>query len=162
MDDWKDDDSGVSPVFGLSASLDDQESLKAPKRYIDRRDWLAIEKGVLIPLETPLPEHCLDTDQGWLDPDGKLMPCQRLGHNNLALRIEKTRGITCVDTTYCKLHDNQWWAPDEAEATQAQLSAIFDWCQQHRREMPWWTKPDAKPGKLTVPSLWGKVKPGGD
>jgi hypothetical protein len=116
------------------------------------KEWLPIEvmRSNEEPVSEYLPEPTLDAEDGWLSPDGKLYPCGMEQHNSLQYDLEEHLGVEDLEKAgWIKLSGGKiyatgqkigWYLDDETNnpPTQSQLNTIFDWCQMHHEDLPWW------------------------
>lgn len=126
-----------------------------------------VEREETAPPPAPPPEPTLDTQDGWLSPEGKLYPCAYSGHNDLAERlgwdhVREKAGWVRLSSFEGGVH----WMPVQVHepgglgapprpqeyrglesATEEQKATIVDWCMLHGRELldelqpeeTWWT-----------------------
>lgn len=94
----------------------------------------------MTPLKPPRAEQ-LNTESGWLVPDGTLYPCQLRGHGQLAcdLGYRHLNGFS-HDPRLCHLTGGRWLKMPDSQPTQAQLTTIWEWCQHHGRNLPFWVR----------------------
>ena len=91
--------------------------------------------------------HSLDTTNGWLSPEGVLIPCKYMEHDFFALVILKEiygiddthsiRGDVLVNRKWVKLQDKMWSKlyKVDFQVTQSQYDTIWDYCQKHKLTM---------------------------
>lgn len=101
--------------------------------------------------EAPKPDLTFEADTGWLSPDGKLYPCEYHEHERLALQLGLDYSLLHGVRGWVHLNEGLWRDPNmhsrlrndgdgepPSELSQAQIDAIFDWCQKHRKKPPVW------------------------
>lgn len=107
----------------------------------------------LIPISKPT----LDTNNGWLSPDGNLYPCDKFQHNNLQGSLERNFGIPNLEKNWIKLLKFDLQSPMFLECydkpTQAQINTMFDFCEKHKIQFPDWI--DEKITILNIPTRKG-------
>lgn len=72
---------------------------------------------------------------GWLNPEGKLYSCGRMGHIAFAYNIGM--GEATMEKAWVKL-SRGFWLVSTFRITQSQLDTIFDWSKKHEINLPKW------------------------
>lgn len=99
--------------------------------------------GPLSPPTPPAIDTEMDSLNGWLLPSGAYYPCPYFGHIALADNLGETEGE--AEKTWVKISNSEESPlgvqrgdiyPPPGGVTQAQLDAIFVWCERHGRKMP--------------------------
>lgn len=94
-------------------------------------------------LKPPPVDVEMNSLNGWLLPDGDYYPCRYFGHIALADALGATEGE--AEKTWVKISNSEESPlgvqrgdiyPPPGGVTQAQLDAIFVWCERHGRKMP--------------------------
>jgi hypothetical protein len=76
-------------------------------------------------------------DSAWLAPDGTLTVVQFGTHTRDAVKVGGHEEAVLERMGWLKLSEDQWVEP-VGEATQAQWTTIFDWCEANGRSIPIW------------------------
>lgn len=137
---WEEAGPGSDPGLRLRRLVDGElESRNSEPMSGD--DLLAAGyRRTLRLLEEDLPEHSLDTAEGWLAPDGTLYPCRNFydigfsDHIRVAGLLEEREWIEDLeDSGYIKLWRKTftWGRFDPPTATRAQRRTIEDYCLHH-------------------------------
>ncbi len=115
-------------------------------------------------VSSSIPEHTLNTNNGWLSPEGKLIPCKVAEHLSLSKKLSeyfyhinikevqrkglhfdpmkflKKQGwikLLTWDVDHQKFPGYKWrWLPEDAVPTQKQIDTIFDWCRIRNCALP--------------------------
>jgi len=76
---------------------------------------------------------------GWLTPEGKFYPCAWMEHIRTvdALGFDERQ---VEKLGWIKIESTNGAIAPEKEPTQAQINAIWDWCQREGRECPYWMR----------------------
>lgn len=112
-----------------------------------------------MPIE--LPAHTLNCENGWLAPDGRLIPNPGFAHHNrMAEKICAALGVQ-TDDAHKYLVNAGWgylrqvgewhihrnagsWDNDPDRLTAKQRNTIFDWCMAKDRDLPAFMRPQTE------------------
>jgi len=91
------------------------------------------------PAPPPKPERSISTDSGWLSPEGKFYRCGYMEHIGMARRLGFQES-SLEKLGWVKLTTGHGFLAPDRDVTQSQIDMIWDYCQEHGEEMPWWTE----------------------